>query len=122
MRLDIPMLRAHADLCDRVHLGEPGALDGLYPEIAELPAACREQARADLEKHIADGTYAEVAKSTRGKIVLAEATLRHLLSSQVAGREELFVKIWTQRRDYPCLRTSWATPVDIIELTVPSIT
>jgi hypothetical protein len=101
---------------------EPGALDRLYPEIAALPAACREQARADLEKHIADGTYAKVAECTRGKIVLAEATLRHLLSSQDAGREELFVKIWTQRRDYPYLHTSWATPVDIVELTVPSIT
>ena len=46
----------------------------------------------------------------------------YIVSYQNAGQEELFDKIWTQRRDYPCLQTPWATPVDIIELTVPSIT
>jgi hypothetical protein len=121
LQRDIPDLRTLADLCDRVHQREPGAVTKFDRETAAWPTICREQASADLEKAIADGVYAARSESFRASMVLAEVTLRYLVSSQNAGREELFVKIWTQRRDYPCLHTPWAAPVDIIELTVPSV-
>jgi hypothetical protein len=123
LRMKIWMLKGHAKLYDRVHLREPGALASLERGPVEFPAAFRKPERADREKDIANGVYGAAAEYTRSKIAIAEGMCQYFLFYQNAGREELFVKIWTQQRDYhPCVRTSWAKPVDIIELTVPSIT
>jgi len=64
LQRDIPELRTLADLCDRVHRREPGAVAKFDRETAAWPTICREQASADLEKAIADGAYAATATAT----------------------------------------------------------
>lgn len=111
-------MRQRAGYYDKIHLRDPVALAELDRNV-RLTYSAPYQEKARAEKDIADGKYAEQAKSTREEIAKAEAQLVQLMSGPLKQFDRPFVRSWHQRRDLVRRPGPGQKLVDIIEVAVP---